>query len=436
MTALQTGYRLFKRRSLLPFITPLAFSVCMPVHAAPEGLTAALSAGKTALEFRYRFDHVEDEARARDANASTLRTRLNYTSGAWNDLTGFVEMDNVSRIGDDRYNDNRNGKTLYATVPDPDGTDLNQAYLRYAGAGKAAVTLGRQRVGFDNHRIIGFTPGRQNEQTLDGLLVEYKGVDKLTANLGYMTRVNTSSGPDSGTPPAQPPHERDLNMPMLHVRYDASSKIALTGYHFAMDFERDAFNSQGSSQQTTGLRVTGKLPVSEKINVEYVTEAAQQSEHAGQPVSYDAGYWHGDLKLNLGSFYFGVGHETMKSDNGMRFITPLATLKFHGLAEKFWQTPAGGIQDSWVSVGGTLAGWRLMAKHHWLEQETDVEADGSHFGQETNFTAFRALGKNYQLLFVHALFDVKEGAYGNLAFGPVARFDDTQKTYLALMAKF
>lgn len=431
MAALQTGYRLFKRGTMLPLIAPLAFGVCAPAHAGADELTAALSGGKAGLEFRYRFDHVEDEARARDANASTLRTRLNYTSGAWNDLTGFVEMDNVSRIGDDRYNDNRNGKSLYATVPDPDGTDLNQAYLRYSGVANTTITTGRQRVGFDNHRIIGFTPGRQNEQTLDGALVEYKGNEKLTASAGYMLRVNTSSGPEPANALFQPPAERDVELPMLHLRYALNDRFAVAGYHFAMDFDQ----APTLSSATTGLRANGQLPLGE-LKLDYVVEVAQQTDHARQPVSYDAGYWHGDLKLTSGHFSVGVGHETLEADNGMRFITPLATLKFHGYAEKFWQTPAGGIQDSWASVGGTLAGWRLMVKHHWLEQETDVESDGSHFGQETDFTAFRAFGRHYQLLFVHALFDVREGVYGNLAFGPAARFDDTQKTYLALMAKF
>lgn len=436
MAALHTSHRLFIRGAVLPFIATLALAAGAPAHAGAEEVTAALAGGKAGLEFRYRYDFVQDEAVPKDANASTLRTRLNYTTGAWHDLTGFVEMDNVSRIGEDRYHDVRNGKTLYATVPDPDGTDLNQAYLRYSGPARTAVTLGRQRLAFDNHRIIGFTPGRQNEQTLDGVLVEYKGIERLTASAGYMVRVNTSSGPDAGRPPAQPPHERDLGMPVLHVRYDVDQKLAVTGYHFAMDFEPDTFNSQRSSQATTGLRATGKLPFTDKVNLEYVAEIARQSDHADQPVEYDAGYRHGDLKLNAGGFFVGVAHETMEADSGMRFITPLATLKFHGFAEKFWQTPAGGIEDSWISAGGTVAGWRLMIKHHWLAQETDVESDGDDFGRETNFSAFRAFGRHYQLLFVHAYFDVKDGPYGNLAFGPAARFDDTQKTYLALMAKF
>lgn len=415
----------------LPLIAPLALTLCPVAATAADDLATALASGKAGLEFRYRYDYVEDEAKPRDANASTLRTRLNYTTGIWQDTAGFVEMDNVSRIGDDRYNDNRNGKTLYATVPDPDGTDMNQAWLRYSGIEKTAVTVGRQRVGFDNHRIIGFTPGRQNEQTLDGLMVEYKGVDKLTASLGFMSRVNTSSGPEPANAAFQPPAERDVELPMVHLRYAASEKLALAVYHFAMDFDQ----ASTLSNATTGLRASGQIPMGD-MKFDYVAEAAQQSDHARQPVSYDAGYWHGDFKLTAGRFNVGVGHETLEADSGMRFITPLATLKFHGFAEKFWQTPTGGIRDTWASAGMTVSDWRLMVRHHWLHQETDIESDGRDFARETDFTAFRAFGKHYQVLFVHTLFDVKRGPYGNAAYGPAARFDDTQKTYLALMAKF
>lgn len=405
----------------------VAFLSIGTVALAADDLATAVASGKAGLDLRYRFDHVEEEAYARDANASTLRTRVNYLTGSWNNSTAFVEMDNVSRLGDDRYFDLRNGKMQYPLIPDPHGTDLNQAWVRYAGIEQVVITTGRQRINFDNQRFIGGSAGRQNEQTFDGLTLEYRGADKLSATASWVTRVNRVVGPRPGNPPA----ELDSEIGLLNVACAFADAARLTGYYYAMDFD----DAPALSNATTGLRLTGELPVGE-YRFGYIAEAARQTDHARQPVDYAAGFLNGELKLSSGAHYLAIGHETLEADGAMRFVTPLATLKFHGLAEKFWQTPAGGIEDTTLSVGGTLAGWRLMLKHHWLRQETDAEGDGRHFGQETDFTAFRAFGKHFQLLFVHAFLDVKEGEYGNLAFGPAARFDDTQKTYLALMAKF
>ena len=44
-----------------------------------------------------------------NANAQTLRTRAGFQSGQWYGLSGLLEVDNVSRIGDDAYNSTRNG---------------------------------------------------------------------------------------------------------------------------------------------------------------------------------------------------------------------------------------------------------------------------------------------------------------------------------------
>lgn len=422
MRALQSVTRL----PLALLASGFSLAIGSPVAMAGT-LAEAVAGGKAGIELRYRFDQVQDDAVAKDANASTLKTRLNYTTGSWQEMTGFVEMDNVSRVGDDRYNDNRNGKAAFAMVPDPDGTDLNQAWLRFGGIEKTTITAGRQRIAFDNHRVIGSSPGRQNEQTYDGVTVEYKGIDKLVASFAYVTRVNTVSGPEPARTAFQPPAERDTEMPLLNVKYTFSDAFALAGYHYAMDFDKSA----ALSNATTGLRAAGQIPVAGEMKLDYVAELARQTDHANQPASYDAGYWHGDLKLTAGRFSAGIGHETLEADGGMRFITPLATLKFHGLAEKFWQTPAGGIEDTWLSLGANVADWRLMLKYHQLQPE----AAGRDYGDEVDFTAFRALGRNYQVLFVHTVFMVDGPAYTNAAF-PGMTFDDTQKTYLALMAKF
>lgn len=411
--------RLLARAGML---LPAGMLLCAGPAMAGDDIAAAVAAGKAGIDLRYRYDQVEDDAFLREANASTLRTRLNYTTGQWHDTVALVEMDNVSRIGDDRYYDLRNGKVMYPMVPDPDGTDLNQASLTWRGIEDMAVVAGRQRLNFDNQRFIGGSAGRQNEQTFDALTLEYRSVEKLVATFAWVGQVNRVVGPDAGLPPP----ELDSEMSLLNVNYRFAPAASVTAYHYAMDFD----DAPALSNATSGLRLTGELPAGE-LKFVYALEGAQQGEYARQPVDYSANYLHGELKLVAGSHWLALGNETLGADGAMRFITPLATLKFHGLAEKFWQTPDGGIVDNYVKAGTELAGWRLSVALHQLAPETGP----GDFGEEADFTAFRAFGKHYQLLFVHTLFDVDGPAYTNAAF-PFMAFDDTRKTYLALMAKF
>lgn len=65
-----------------------------------------------------------------------------------------MEADNVSRIGDASYNSTRNGQGNYSVVADPDGSEINQALLRYDHQYGNAV-FGRQRINLDNQRFVG-----------------------------------------------------------------------------------------------------------------------------------------------------------------------------------------------------------------------------------------------------------------------------------------
>ena len=44
--------------------------------AAPASIADAITGGKAHLDFRYRFENVDQEPFSKDANASTLRSRL------------------------------------------------------------------------------------------------------------------------------------------------------------------------------------------------------------------------------------------------------------------------------------------------------------------------------------------------------------------------
>jgi len=146
---------------------------------AAEDIATLWREGKPILDLRYRFEHVDQDNALDHANAQTLRTRVGFQSGKWYGLSALLEVDNVSRLGKEAYNDTRNGQNQYAVVADPDGSEVNQALLRYDHA-LGSLVAGRQRINLDNQRFVGGVAWRQNEQTYDGLLGQLKPLDGLT----------------------------------------------------------------------------------------------------------------------------------------------------------------------------------------------------------------------------------------------------------------
>jgi dienelactone hydrolase len=99
-----------------------------------SSITEMLSEGDTSLSFRYRYELVDQDGVAEDANASTLKSRLTYKSASYEGYTALMEVDNVTVIGAENYRTPTNGNVGYPIVADPDGTDFNQAYLTYKSA--------------------------------------------------------------------------------------------------------------------------------------------------------------------------------------------------------------------------------------------------------------------------------------------------------------
>jgi hypothetical protein len=132
---------------------------------ADEELTLeeALKGGKVDFTFRYRFENVDDDARPDEGHASTLLSRLTYTTQAYKDFQVQLEVDNVSRIGSDNYDDLHNSNTDRGVVADTDGTAFNQAWVAYTGIDDTTLKFGRQRINLDNQRFVGGVGWRQNE---------------------------------------------------------------------------------------------------------------------------------------------------------------------------------------------------------------------------------------------------------------------------------
>ena len=399
---------------------PAEAGTTAPAASTSTELANAFKNGSFNLNFRYRYEFVDQELNGlgqpfqNDANASTLLTRLVYTSGSFMETFLTLNMDNVSVIVADDYNSTRNGKTQYPVVADPKGTDLNLASLTFTGLEGGTVVLGRQRIIRENARFIGNVVWRQNEQTYDAASIDYAVTDKFQVFYAYVNRVKRVFGPENGTPAAY----FDGNTSLLDLSYTYSPALRVVGYGYLLDLE----NSPDFSSQTFGVRLTGGT--GDKIRFSYVAEYAWQEDYQGNPNNYDESYYHLVAGTDWEQFGVKAGYEVLGGSGvlGESFQTPLATLyKFNGLADQFLVTPAGGLEDA--SIEGSAEGWG--GKYRVIYHDFSKETGSGDYGSEWDFIATWPFLDHYSVLAGFGLFDSKDG-YAS----------DTDKFWLMFTADF
>ena len=193
-----------------------------------DTLTEMATKGSANLDFRYRYENVDDDSKHRTASANTLRSRLTLASASWSGFSGLAEVDNVWDFGSDNYNSTENGNTQYPVIADPEGTDLNQVWLKYAGDSYDG-TAGRQCILHGNQRFVGGVAWRQNEQTYDGFRAHWDPIEKLKLDLSYVYSVNRIFGPDDGANPAE--LEGDNFFFRTDYQLLENHKVAAFGYY-------------------------------------------------------------------------------------------------------------------------------------------------------------------------------------------------------------
>ncbi len=375
-------------------------------------LVDAVSGGKANVSLRYRFESVDQDGIDKDAHASTLKTRLTYSTQQYKNFKVLMEFDNVSYVGNDLYNSTGNGKTEYPVVADPSGTDLNQALVQYSNSGFKA-TAGRQRILHGNQRFVGGVGWRQNEQTYDGYRFEYAN-EQINADYSYVYNVNRIVGDDH----VAGDWDGDLHLANLGININKAHKVTLL--HYALDFEDVA----GLSSQTTGINYDGKINKL-SLHLAYAT----QSEYADNPNSYTAAYTNIEAAYNFGAVKVTLGDEILGADDGVSFSTPLATLhKFQGFADKFLGTPGVGVDDKYIGVNGKVGKVVLGATYHVFS----AEDGGDSLGTELDLVAKYKVTKNLGVLAKLANYAADDDAAEDAGFNAT----DTSKLWLMATLSF
>ena len=376
-------------------LSGVCLSLLAPAAYSGENFIEALTKGKPSLSLRYRYENVDQEGLAKNAEASTLRTQLGYKTGEFYNFGAFLQFEDVRSIGSERYNSTANGRTQFPVVADPKGNEINQAYLSYSGIPGTLLKYGRQAIIYDNHRFVGNVGFRQNEQTYDAFTLENKSLASTTINLAHVTNVNRFFGEDHPTL-----SDMQLNGELLNVAYSGFKAGKIVGYGYLLDYEpgQNGGFPVTDSNKTFGLRFDGGTPFT-GWKLLYTAEYAKQSDYKDGTSRIDADYRYAMLGAEVKGVQVKLNYEVLGGDGLYGFATPLATLHAHnGWADKFLTTPRDGLRDAFVSVGGTAYGINLLAVYHKYSSDNL----GYDFGSEWNLQASRKFDKNITLLVKYA----------------------------------
>ena len=385
--------------------------------AATPSLAEALAAGKPNLDLRLRYERIDTNPpygpgiTRDDADALTTRLRLGYTTAQWHAFDAQAEFSGTWALDDDHYQSTDNLKGVYPIIPDPSGESLSQAWVRYSGLPETTITLGRQRLAYDNQRFIGNVAWRQREQTFDAMSLSTRWLGRwlprTTLNYSYLGRVQSfrafrmdpANAGVSCSADFACADTLDLDGHALNLAWAAAPALTLVGYGYWLDFDFDSAARRDT--RTLGLRAAGAVPAG-AYRLSYTAEYADQRGIADAPSGLEADYWLIEFGAERGRLSATLGHEVLGGDGGYAFQTPLATLHaFQGWADLFVNTPAQGVRDDYASLSLNVERARLTAVWHRYEADSVV----LRYGEEWNLLATRPLGKQLNAGLKYGLYD-------------------------------
>jgi len=425
------------------FILLCAQSFSQTASAESQELTFwdALSKGKFDFSARYRYEHVDDDAAPKNANASTIRTTLGYSSGTYHGFALRILGQDVRDVFVDDFNDatgRPNSKTAFAVVADPSETDLLESYISYSGDESSAfkgnkIKVGRQIITYRDapfHRFMGTVLWRQNWQNHDAFTLQNTSLPDTTINYAYSWNVNRIFT-DNAVASARANFDSDSHF--INVKYDGFKYAKLEGYTYLLDFE----NAAALSTATYGARINGAYPMSDTMKLIYAGEYASQDDHGNNPVNVSEDYYLGEVGLKftpgntIKALILKVDYEVMTGNGSKSFVTPLATgHAFQGWNDRFLVTPPDGLKDTYVTAVMVAFGARFIASYHMIESD-NLSYD---YGNELDLLVTKTFNKHYTFGAKVGFYDADNNV-NNIARGG-NRAADVTKTWIWAQIRF
>ena len=446
------------------FVGLLGTGVAGPLYAG-DNIIDALKGGKVDLYLRYRFEFVDDDNcvvsgcpptdnRPLDAAyANTLRTALGYSTGLFYDFGAYVQFEDVRAADNDAYNNGgENGvvdKRRRWSIPE--GTEINQANLRYAGLPYTTLKLGRQEIEHRPaplHRYIGNILWRQNWQSFDGFRALNEYLPATVIDYAYVWNTNRIFGEDN-----EIPDRSDFRMDshFINVQYSGFPYGKFEPYAYLLDFESKT--SEGFSTSTFGLRFQGAYDlISYPVSILYTGEFAHQMDYAENPADIDVNYYLGELGAThtfidspIESVTVKGSYEVLEGDGGelvsgccggrvaRAFQTPLGTNHaFQGWADRFLITPADGIEDLFVTLQMKVWGANFMAMWH----DFSANDDDYDYGTEWDLVLERPIANNFLVGIKYAYYDASGDALNKARNSISGQAFDLEKAWAYVQFKF
>lgn len=349
---------------------------CLLVATLPVPVFAQAADPDISFGLRYRLEQVRQDDFVENALGTNGRARVTLDSGQRSGFSFGAQVDYSFILGVDDFNSLANGKTKFPIIADPEGLDLNQAYVRYQmDEGTTAITAGRQRINHGSQRLLGGVAWRNNEQTFDAVRVQRSG--RVGLDYSYAFNVNRIFGPDDGVQPAV----WETNSHFLRATFNPVGEHELAAFAYLIDLQHDDAKYSGgaavNSNMTWGFDYNGTLP-----GVKLSATVAFQSDYGDNPNSYSTVFYGGEAAFDLPLLNITAGHHTLGSDDGRHaFRAPLATLhKWQGWTDKFLVTPAQGVRDTWVSTTKKVLGFTITGVYHDFRAVDGGDRYGSELG--------------------------------------------------------
>jgi hypothetical protein len=339
--------------------------------ASAGPIAGAIGETRPLADARLRYENVDQEPFAKEANALTLRARLGFETGkAWN--TALLAEGDFNWPLVSHYNGTTTpADPRYPVVADPEAYELNRLQLTNTSMVDTTLTLGRQRINLDDQRFVGNVGWRQNEQTFDGLRVVNKHIPNLAIDVSYINRVNRVFGPKGRAGANDGRFTGDTFLVNLAWQLPIGK---LTGFGYLVDIEQRPAPIRDSTQ-TYGLRLQGEKPLA-KVKLAYVASWATQRAWQDNPLRFNNDYRMVELTATYRQYSLGAGYEALQGDGTKGFATPLATLhRFQGWADKFLATPVNGIDDLYATAGYNSKGVGPLETLGFTAAWHDYESD-------------------------------------------------------------
>lgn len=347
-----------------------------------------LERGKLSASARYRYEVFErsEPAFPHTSAASTIRLALGYETPPLYGFSAFGEYEGVYALGPANYTVPgvaAQTKPGYPSILDPEGSELNQGWLRWTWTEKdlhLALTVGRQEIMLNDGRFVSLAPWRQNHQSFDAAQISVGLPHDFGLTYAYLDHAHRVVGEDAvdGDPP--------MDSHLFDLRWTRSHQVNVSAYGVFLDYDCPAqFNL---STRTLGVRLTGPWRLSEDWGLWYAAEYANQQDFGRNPNEVNANYWLGELgavfkghTVKAGVAWLGGRSATDK------LSTPLAH-PFNGWTELFTSNPSvgnsHGLEADYLSVDGPvgpLAGLRYCVTLY----DYHAANDRAHYGRELDF---------------------------------------------------